>query len=107
MWPDSDQCHSSLYSMVEEKVMNGRIKVVLIFGLLLSSSSFFVSCIGCTGPGGPCSTGSGGGLSIGPGGGLSAGPGNNWRPVSTDSGFTLPRSLEDKVLRQYRRHRHH
>ena len=84
--------------------MNGRIKVALIFGLLLSSSSVFAGCIGYTGPGGPCSTGPGGGLSTGPGGGLSTGPGgglstgpgnnwrpvptgpgNNWRPVSTDS----------------------
>ena len=99
-------------------MLSGRIKVVLIFGLLLSSSSIFAGCIGYTGLGGPCSTGPGGGLSTGPGGGFSTGPGNNWRPVlkghsnnwrpvSTESGFALPGSLENKILRQYRHHRHH
>lgn len=67
--------------------MNHRVKAILVFGLLLSSTSAFADCVGYTGPGGPCSTGPGGGLSTGPGGGLSTGPGNNWRRVPVPPGY--------------------
>ena len=54
------------------------MKIILqlcVISWLLSSVSGFASCIGYSGPGGPCSTGPGGGLSTGPGGGAYTGPG--------------------------------
>ena len=79
--------------------MNRRVKVVLIFSLLLSSANAFADCVGSTGPGGPCSTGPGGGLSTGPGGGLSTGPGGG---LSTGPGggcYTGPGRNNDKLNR--------
>jgi hypothetical protein len=57
--------------------MKQRVKVILIFSLLLSSANAFAECVGYTGPGGACSTGPGGGLSTAPGGGCYTGPGRN------------------------------
>ena len=59
----------------KREAMNTFKKVVLIFGVLMTSMNVYAGCVGYSGPGGPCSTGPGGGLSTGPGGGLSTGPG--------------------------------